>query len=251
MKLHELTDYLDEYLRIAEFEDTSQNGLQVEGPEEVNKVAFAVDASLAAFEQAVEAGAQLLVVHHGLFWDQPLRLVGPHYRRVRALIEGNCGLYAAHLPLDAHPEVGNNAELARLLGLEEHQPFGRYHGVQIGIAGVLEPPLEIAALIGRLVHALERPPVRVLAHGPEKAHRVGCVSGFAISMIDQVEEAGLDTYITGETSHSFFHQAAERGLNVLFAGHYATETLGVKALSRHVQERWDLQVAFLDLPTGM
>ncbi|HIQ00544.1 MAG TPA: Nif3-like dinuclear metal center hexameric protein [Anaerolineales bacterium] len=251
MKLRELTCYLDEYLRIAEIEDTSQNGLQVEGPEEVTKVAFAVDGCLAAFEQAVEAGAQLLIVHHGLFWDKPLRLVGPRFRRVQTLIQGGCGLYAVHLPLDAHPEVGNSAELARLLSLQETRPFGKYHGMEVGIAGVLEPPLEIAALIGRLIQALTVPPIRVLAHGPEKAHRVGCISGFAVSMIEQVEEAGLDTFITGETSHSFFHQAAERGLNVLFAGHYATETLGVQALARHLEEKFGLETAFLNIPTGM
>ncbi len=251
MKLSELTDYLDAYLRIAEIEDSSKNGLQVEGPEEVSKVALAVDGCLAAFEQAVEAEAQLLIVHHGLFWDEPLRLVGPHFRRVRTLIEGGCGLYAAHLPLDAHPEVGNNAELARLLGLGDVRPFGKYHGVEIGIAGVLDPPLEMPALIGRLIQALNRPPIRVLAHGPERAHRVGCISGFAVSMVDQVEEAGLDTFITGETSHGYFHQAAERGLNLLFAGHYATETLGVKALGRHLEEKFGLETIFLDIPTGM
>ncbi len=189
MQRDSLVAYLDEYLRIAEFQDTSQNGLQVEGPEEVTKVALAVDACLAAFERAVAEGAQLLVVHHGLFWDKPVRLVGPAFQRVRTLIEGHCGLYAAHLPLDAHPEVGNNAEMARLLGLEEVRPFGRYHGVEIGVAGVLDPPLEIAALIGRVIQAVNRPPVRVLAHGPAKAHRVGCVSGFAATVIEQVREA--------------------------------------------------------------
>ncbi len=247
----DLVTYLDEYLRIAEIEDTSQNGLQVEGPEEVTRVAFAVDACLAAFERAVAEGAQILIVHHGLFWDKPYRLVGPFYQRVRTLIEGKCGLYAAHLPLDAHPEVGNNAEMARLLGLKEVRPFGKYHGVEIGVAGVLEPPLEIPALIGRLIQALNRPPVRVLAHGPAKAHRIGCISGFAVSMIDQADEAGLDTFITGETSHAYYHLAAERGLNVLFGGHYATETLGVKALARHLEERFGLETVFLDIPTGM
>jgi len=251
MKRDDLVTYLDTYLRIAEIEDTSRNGLQVEGPEEVTKVAFAVDACLAAFEQAVEAGAQLLVVHHGLFWEKPLPLVGPHFRRVRTLIEGRCGLYAVHLPLDAHPEVGNNAELARLLGLRDTRPFGKYHGVEIGVAGAFDPPLEIPALIGRLIQALNRPPVRVLAHGPKEAHRVGCISGFSVPIIDQVREAGLDTFITGETSHAYFHQAAERGLNVVFAGHYATETLGVKALARHLKEKFGLETAFLDLPTGM
>jgi dinuclear metal center YbgI/SA1388 family protein len=251
MKLDELTTCLDEYLHVAEIEDRSQNGLQVEGPAEVTRVAFAVDACLAAFEQAVAARAQLLVVHHGLFWSDPLRLVGPLFRQVKTLVAGGCGLYGVHLPLDAHPEVGNNAELARLLGLRDTYPFARYHGVEIGIAGVLEPLLEVAALVERLTNGLGAPLIRVLAHGPERAARVGCISGGAMTMIDQVGEAGLDTFVTGETSHAFFHQAAERGLNVLFGGHYATEALGVKALARYLADRFALETVFLDAPTGM
>jgi len=251
MHRQELTTYLDDYLRVKEIEDTSQNGLQVEGPEEVTKVAFAVDGCQATFEQAVAGEAQLLVVHHGLFWAKPLRLVGPLFRQVQTLIQGGCGLYAVHLPLDAHPEVGNNAEMARLLGLQDTHPFGTYHGVEIGVAGVMDPPLPIPTLIGRLTQALTVPPIRILAHGPEEARHVGCISGGAASMIDQANEEGLDTYITGETSHSFFHQAAERGLNVLFAGHYATETLGVKALARHLGEKFGLETTFLNIPTGM
>ena len=251
MERDSLIDYLNEYLRVAEIEDTSQNGLQVEGPDEVTLVAFAVDGCQASFERAVAEEAQLLIVHHGLFWGEPARLVGPRFRRVKTLLEGGCGLYAMHLPLDAHPEVGNNAEMARLLRLEERKPFGEYQGLKIGFSGQLDPPLEISTLIGRLVEALGRPPIRVLDYGPEEIRRVGCVSGGAASMMDQVAEAGLDAYITGETSHDSFHQAGERELNVLFAGHYATETLGVKALARHLEERFELDTVFLDVPTGM
>ncbi len=251
MKCNELLAYLDDYLRVKEIKDASQNGLQVKGSEGVTKVAFAVDACLAAFEQTVTKGAQLLIVHHGLFWRKPLRLVGPHFRRVQTLIQGDCGLYAAHLPLDTHPEVGNNAEMARLLGLQETRSFGDYHGVEIGVAGILEPPLEIPTLLGRLIQTLHTPPIRVLGHGPEEAQRVGCISGFAADMIDQIDEARLDTFITGETSHTFFHQAAERKLNVIYGGHYATETLGVRALARHLAKKFGLETAFLDIPTGM
>ncbi|MBN1954914.1 MAG: Nif3-like dinuclear metal center hexameric protein [Anaerolineae bacterium] len=251
MKRTELVGYLDDYLRIAEFEDKSQNGLQVEGAEEVARVAFAVDACQATFDQAVAAGAQLLVVHHGLLWDKPLRLVGPHYQRIRALIAGNCGLYAVHLPLDAHLEVGNNAELARLIGLRETYPFARYKGNVIGVAGQLEPPLELPALIGRLIQATATTPLRVLDHGPQQAARVGCISGGAASMLEEVKAAGLDTFVTGETDHATFHDMIELGLNVIFAGHYATETLGVKALSRHLEEKWGIETVFVDVPTGM
>ena len=251
MRCDKLIDYLDDYLRVGEIEDESQNGLQVEGPDEIKRVAFAVDACLASFEQAVAEGAQLLVVHHGLFWSEPQRLIGPHFERVKTLIEGRCGLYAVHLPLDAHRQVGNNAEMARLLELRDTRPFGTYHGLDIGVAGVLEPPLDLPALIGRLIDALGTPPVRVLDHGPDEVRTVGCVSGGAASMMDQAAHEGLDAYITGETSHAFFHQAAELGLNVFFAGHYATETLGVKALARHLEDRFALDTVFMRIPTGM
>jgi len=251
MRLRDLVYYLDKYLRIDVFDDTSQNGLQVEGPEEVSVVTFAVDGCQEAFEAAVAANAQLLIVHHGLLWAQPRRLVGPLFRQVRTLIEGGCGLYAAHVPLDAHPEVGNNVELARLLGLQDTQPFGEYRGAAIGVAGNLDPPLEIPTLIGRLIEILHVPPMRVLNHGPAAARRVGCVTGGAAEMIEQADVAGLDTYITGEPRHVFFHEASERGLNVIFAGHYATETLGLKALAGHLEKGLGLRTEFLDIPTGL
>jgi len=251
MKREELITYLDDYLRVKEIEDSSQNGLQVEGPEDVTKVAFAVDSCQAAFERAVVTGAQLLIVHHGLFWSRPFRLVGPLFQRVRTLIEGGCGLYAVHLPLDCHPEVGNNAELARLLGLKDTRAFGEHQGQKIGIGGVLKPSIPLDVLVERLARATGEPPVRVLAHGPAEVSQVGCISGFGSDMMDQVVDAGFDTFVTGETSHSFFHQAAERGLNVVYGGHYATATRGVKALARHLEEKFGLETTFLDIPTGM
>ncbi len=251
MKRDELITYLDDYLRVKEIEDSSQNGLQVEGPEEGMKVAFAVDSCQAAFKQAVATGAQLLIVHHGLFWSKPFRLVGPLFQQIKTLIGGGCGLYAVHLPLDCHPEVGNNAELARLLVLKDTRAFGEYQGHKIGIGGVLEPPLPLDVLAEQLARATGEPPLRVLLHGPAEVSQVGCISGWGSDMMDQVVDAGFDTFVTGETSHSFFHQAAERGLNVVYGGHYATETLGVKALARHLGDKFGLETAFLDIPTGM
>jgi dinuclear metal center YbgI/SA1388 family protein len=251
MRCQELVAYLDDYLRVKEIGDSSQNGLQVEGPQGVTKVAFAVDGCQAVFDQAVAVGAQLLVVHHGLFWSEPLRLVGALFRKVRTLMDGGCGLYAAHLPLDLHPEIGNNAELVRLLGLKDARAFGEYHGVEIGIGGVLDPPLALDVLVERLTQATGEPPVRVLPHGPEKASWVGCISGGAASMMVQVAEAGCDTFVTGETSHADFYSAEDYGLNVIYGGHYATETLGVQALARHLAARFGLAVEFIDLPTGM
>jgi dinuclear metal center YbgI/SA1388 family protein len=251
VKSSELISYLDEYLRVNEIDDTAINGLQVAGPEEIARVAFAVDGCQASFDEAVARGVQLLVVHHGLFWGESLRLVGPHYLRVKTLLDGACGLYAVHLPLDAHPEVGNNTELARLLGLGNIRALGTYRGIDIGRVGDLIPPLDMPALLGRVAQAMAVPPIRVLAHGPETARRVACISGDAASMMDQVERAGVDTFITGETDHARFHEVAERGLNVIFSGHYATETLGVKALARHLEDVLGLTTVFLDFPTGM
>lgn len=251
MKRDELITYLDTYLRIREIEDSSQNGLQVEGPVEVMRVAFATDACLTAFDQAVAAGAQLLVVHHGLFWDKPQLLVGILLRRVRVLLEGKCGLYAAHLPLDVHPEVGNNVELARLLGMKMPRPFGEYRGIEVGVGGFLDPPLPVEALAERLAQATGEPVRRVLRHGSGMAARVACVSGGAAFLTDQVAAAGFDTFVTGETSHSYFHLAAEYGLNVVYGGHYATETLGVKALARHLADKFGLKTLTLSLPTGL
>ena len=251
MRRDELVAYLDEYLKIKTIQDESQNGLQVEGPEQVHKVVFAVDACREAFKHALAAGAQMLIVHHGLFWDKPIRLVGPLFGRVQALIKGECALYAVHLPLDLHLEVGNNAELARLLDLKERQPFGEYHGIKIGIAGELDSPLPLELLIRRLEQATGKHAVRVLAHGPELVSRVGCVSGGAAMLIDQAAQLGFDTFVTGEPSHSSFHYAAEHGLNVIFGGHYATETLGIKALARHVAEKFGLETLFVDIPTGL
>ena len=251
MRRKTLTEYLDGFLRIEQIEDQSQNGLQVDGPEEVTRVAFAVDGCEASFQRAVDEDAQLLIVHHGLFWGESLRVIGPHFRRLRVLMDGGCALYGVHLPLDLHPQVGHNAEMVRLLDLADREPFGDYHGVEIGFAGRFDHALDMPALIGRVVEALGRPPIRVLDYGPEVIERVACVSGGAASMVEQVAEGGLDAYITGETSHAAFHQIVELGLNVIFAGHYATETLGLKALAGHLEGKFGLETIFLELPTGM
>jgi dinuclear metal center YbgI/SA1388 family protein len=251
MKLKDLVTYLDDYLRVGEISDSSQNGLLVQGAEEVKKVACAVDCCQAAIDQAVTAKAQLLFVHHGLIWEQPIRLVGARFRYVKTLMEGGCGLYGAHLPLDMHPEVGNNAEMVRLLGMKEVQAFGLYKGNSLGFSGTLEAEMTLTDLARKVEEITGAELVQVHAYGPAKPGRVAVVSGGAASMIEAVEAAGCDTYITGETSHSYFHQSADRGLNVLFGGHYATETLGVKAMARHLEEKFGLETVFLELPTGV
>ncbi|MFH0939323.1 MAG: Nif3-like dinuclear metal center hexameric protein [Planctomycetota bacterium] len=250
MKCAKLIKYLNAFLRVSEIEDDSKNGLQVEGADEVAHVAFAVDACQAAFEQAVSKRTQLLIVHHGIFWNHSLTLTGPHYRRMKTLIQGNVGLYGAHLPLDAHPTVGNNAELIRVLGLKKRRPFGKYHKSVIGFAGELPHAVPLNLLVERLQRVTGLPPVRVLAFGPKRVRTVGCISGGAAEMLDQAHTAGFDLYVTGETQHRAFHDAQERRMNVIFGGHYATEVLGLKALARHVEKKFQLKTTFLDLPTG-
>jgi dinuclear metal center YbgI/SA1388 family protein len=250
MKRDDLSAYLDELLRIKEIDDPSDNGLQVEGGETVTRLALAVDASLAAFDGARAAGAQMLIVHHGLFWGKPVLVTGPHRRRLGLLFDADISLYAAHLPLDLHEEMGNNATLARWLELEEPVPFGSYGGQPIGMVGRLPAAQPLGQLATRVQDVLGEPLIQVWPFGPASVRRVGIVSGGAAFLIDQAAEAGVDVYLTGEMSHSSYHQARELGLNVIFGGHYATETAGLKTLADHLAERFDLETVFLDLPTG-
>jgi dinuclear metal center YbgI/SA1388 family protein len=251
MKQTDLIKHLDELLKNRDFKDSSQNGLQVDGAPEIRKVAFAVDACLDSFKGAVKAGAQMLIVHHGMFWDKLVVPTGTNYRRLKVLFDANVSLYASHLPLDAHPVLGNNAELCRRLGLRKRRAFGEYHGQMIGFGGQLSAPLTLEQLADRLRKATGGEAVRVFANGPRRVKSVGCISGGAGGMFDQSQRAGFDAYITGEGGHGNFHEIAERGANVILGGHYATETLGVKALQEHVAKKLKLATVFLDLPTGM
>jgi len=250
VQLAEVVSYLNGYLRIADIPDAPHalNGLQVSNAGTVTRVAAAVDLCEATVGLAAEQGADLLLVHHGLFWGGLEALTGRRYRRVAGLVKHGIALYSAHLPLDLHPDVGNNAVLARQLGVALRGAFGEEYGVPIGVWGEIDEPR--AALKQRLAGLLGGTP-RLLGFGPERAHRVGIVTGAAGSLIGQAAAAGLDTYITGEGPHHTFFDAEELGLNVLYAGHYATETVGVKALAEHLQTRFDLPWTFLDHPTGL
>ena len=250
MRRDELVEYLDDLLRIEAIEDSSNNGLQVEGVAEVRRLAFAVDAGLAAFEGARAAGAQMLLVHHGLFWSEPLMVTGLHRRRLGLLVNADLSLYAAHLPLDFHPELGNNATLARWLGLSGVEPFGQYKGQPAGYAGRLPEPLSLEAMVSRVEASLGEPVSGVWSFGKPTVETVAIISGGAARLVDQAAAAGVDVYLTGETSHGSFHDAQELGINVIFGGHYATETAGLKALAEHLAARFGLETTFLDLPTG-
>ncbi len=251
MRLDDLVRYLDDYLRIRdETADPPEalNGLQVANAGEVTRLAAAVDLCEATIRMAAEAGADALLVHHGLFWGGLRPLVGPAYARVARLITHNIALYAAHLPLDRHPDVGNNAELARLLGVTLRGEFGSYRGASIGVWGEVEASRDdFSRALAKTLGATPR----LLPFGPAQVRRVGIVTGAGGSLIPQAAAAGFDTFITGEGPHWTFFDAEELGINVFYAGHYATETVGVKALAEHVSKKYSIPWLFLDHPTGL
>lgn len=266
--LAEIVSYLDQYLRTSEVPDDGNalNGLQVENRGLVSRLVAAVDASLATIEglgsspsaMGKAAGAAhlpaLLIVHHGLFWEGHRALTGRRLLRVRALLDQDAALYASHIPLDLHPLVGNNAVLAARLGLENTRAFGVHKGVAIGITGSVPAGLgSRATLLEALAKALAIAPsaVRLIPGGPERISRVGVITGAGGSAIAEAREAGCDSFITGEGAAHTYFDAMELGLNVFYAGHYATETVGVNALAQHLGERFSLPWEFHDHPTGM
>lgn len=252
MKLESVVQYLDEYLAVARHPDHAHalNGLQVGGPDEVSSIVAAVDASEATITEAARREADLLLVHHGLFWDGLRPLTGRLLRRVRPLLSAEVALYSCHLPLDGHPEVGNNALLARALGVVLEGRFAPYQGAEIGWHGALETAVEPARLAD-LVETAVGGPVRLLAGGPARVERVGVVTGDGASVVREAASLGLHALVTGEASHHTYFDAQELGIHVVLAGHYATETFGVKALAAHLAERFGLTWDFVDLPTGL
>ena len=248
--LTELTRFLDDYLNTAEIPDYpgALNGLQVESDRPIGRVAAAVDATEASIAAASEWGADLLLVHHGLFWSGNRPVTGRRYRRLKALLDSRMAVYSSHLPLDAHPEVGNNAVLARELGVEVDGRFAEHQGLALGVHGGMDLTRE--ALCARLDDLLGGR-VKLIPGGPERVRRVGVLTGGGGSFAEAALEAGLDALVTGEGSHHTYFDAMEGGLNLYYGGHYATETWGVKALAEHIAGRFGLDWTFVDLPTGL
>ena len=250
MNIRELSAYLDTYLNTADVPDYAGaiNGLQVENSGRVNRLAAAVDASEASIRRAIELGCDVMLVHHGLFWDGNQPLTGRRYRRVAQLINGDVALYSSHLPLDVHPEVGNNAQLARALDIDIQGTFADQQGRDAGVWGILNVARE--TLTARLDDVLGVR-VRLLAGGGERVARVGVITGSAGSMIHHAVAANLDAFITGEGVHHTYFDAMESGINVYYGGHYATETFGVRALAKHIEEKFGIPWEFIDQPTGL
>ncbi|NOZ80796.1 MAG: Nif3-like dinuclear metal center hexameric protein [DPANN group archaeon] len=248
MRRKALVEKLDALLKVKDIPDDSLNGLQVGGKEEVKKVAFAVDACMATIKKAAKEKCDMLIVHHGLFWKTLKPMTGIMGRRVKALFDNGISLYAAHLPLDMHPTLGNNAQL-KLFGLKKKKPFAQYHGFPIGFCGEILP-LALQDLVLKASNTLDSD-VAVYDFGKEKVKTMGISSGGSAFALDEAMEKELDVLLIGEAGHSQYHYLVESGMNILVAGHYATETRGLKALQKHIQQKMKLKTTWIDMPTGL
>lgn len=247
MKLTALTNLLDQYLDISSFADAAVNGLQVQNSGSVTKIGLAVDACLETILLATQENCNLLLVHHGIFWGSAPPICGHHYRRVQALILADMSLYAAHLPLDAHPEVGNNIQIAKQLGLNNVVPFGSLGGPPLGVQGCLPTPRSWEAALGecRRVVGQEKATLRF---GPELISRVGIITGSATDphLFEEANRAELDLFITGEPKQPAYSLAQELNLNIFYGGHYQTEKTGVMALGEYLEKQLGLPTVFLE-----
>ena len=242
-----MAEFLDRELNVAAFPDDSHNGLQVQNSGAVQCVVAGVDASMAFFEKAAARKAALLVCHHGLSWgDSFKRITGLNYRRLKYLLDRDMALYACHLPLDAHPRLGNNAQICRALGLRGVRPFGRYHGVAIGFRGALPRPMAYAAFKTR-VRAPFGHTLDAMDFGKSSVRTVAVVSGGAAEEVAEAGESGIDVYISGEPKLMAWHLAQEYGIHAIFAGHYATEVFGVKAVANLLAARFHVRAEFVDM----
>jgi dinuclear metal center YbgI/SA1388 family protein len=250
MERSALTAYMDEYLRLSEIRDYGPQGLQIEGTAEVRRIVATVDSGPPCIAAAIERGADMLLVHHGIFWGETKRIAGSFGRLVRRCLEADLNLYAAHLALDAHPEVGNNAVLAERLGLEVKGWWGEYKGTPIAALAEASPGTTLDTFAGAIEQWVGAP-VLIQAKGPSQVRRVGICSGGAAEMAAEAAALGCDTFLTGEPSQSHFYIAEAEGINVIYGGHYSTETVGVQALGEHVALKFGLDFEFVDLPTGL
>ncbi|WCJ59197.1 Nif3-like dinuclear metal center hexameric protein [Fontisphaera persica] len=248
--LQAMVQYCDRELRVRHIQDYegAVNGLQVENEGRVRRIAAAVDASLATVKMAIAAQADLLVVHHGLFWGPVIPWTGRKRELLQLLLGHNLAVYSVHLPLDMHPRLGNNACLARALGWQKCTPFFNWKNQLLGLQTRLRlPRAELAARLERAVGG----PVKLIPGGPDICRRVGLVTGGAGGDLKTAAAEGVDTFITGEGPHWTYALAEELQMNVLYAGHYATETFGVKALAEQLSRKFRVPWVFLDHPTGL
>jgi dinuclear metal center YbgI/SA1388 family protein len=247
-QIRELIAYLDDLLESSAFADYGPNGLQVPGRDDVAHVVTGVSASAELFERAAALDGDLVLVHHGLFWGEPAGPVSPALkRRLKLLFDHDLALAAYHLPLDAHPELGNNALIATGLGAISAEPFAVHRGRAIGVIATFDPPRPRAQLVADVAALTQRDPL-VFPAGPEQVRRLGIVSGSAADDIQEAIALGLDAFLTGEPAERIMSIAHEGDVTFLAAGHYATETFGIRALDELLARHFDLRHTFVDIP---
>jgi dinuclear metal center YbgI/SA1388 family protein len=248
--LDEIVSYTDRFLRIRDVGDwdNALNGLQIENSGRITRIGAAVDVSTRVLTEAAKQDVDLLIVHHGLFWPGLQPIKGALRRQLRIAFENDVALYSAHLPLDIHAQVGNNAQLVAALGLKSAQPFLEEQGQPVGFT--IRASLPRSELVRKLQKALNGP-VKVFGFGPKQTRAIGVVTGAAGSEIYRVADEGIDTFITGEAPHWAAVAADEVGVNLLLGGHYATEVFGVRALAAHLSKRFRVPWEFIECPTGL
>ena len=248
--LPEIVDYTNDFLRIREIGDwdNALNGLQIENSGNVTKIGASVDASTRVLAAAAKQNVDLVIVHHGLFWQGLQPVTGALHRQLELAFENNIALYSAHLPLDLHFEVGNNAQLAAALGLTSIQPFFEEKGQLVGVKARVSLPRDE---VDRKLQKALTGPIKAFMFGPRKTGTIGIITGGAGSEIYKIAQEGIDTFITGEAPHWAAVAADELRMNLLLGGHYATEVFGVKALAAHLSKRFKIPWAFIDCPTGL
>lgn len=253
MKLAELKAYLDEELRIAAITDypNALNGLQLDSSkEEIQTVGCAVDANFMTIVKSVKQQVDLLLVHHGLFWGGAKPFTGVDYAKYELAFDSKLAIYSAHLPLDVHPVFGNNILLAKALGLEpDGGTFLDYKGQPLGIT--CKADIMLPDLVTRFEASIENGHPHVCAGGPMKVARVGICTGAAGDLVEEAHRSGIDTFITGEGPHWSYLRGEELGMNLIFGGHYDTETLGVRALAEHLSEKFKLGLEYINHPSGI
>ena len=255
MTLNELDKWFRSFLKIEDFaNDVSKNGIQIENSapdaKQIKKIAFAVDACEETVQKAAAANADVLFVHHGLFWGGCETITGSFYKRVAPFLKNDIALYGCHIPLDANNPYGNNYGLAARINLKDLQSFGSWHGMEIGVKGILEKPLTVEQLAEKILGTGEKP-LFILPFGKKEIKSVGIVSGGAADDVGQAVEEGLDAFVTGEIFHELYHYVKESGINMISAGHYQTETVGVNLVKQKVEKELGLETIFIDIPTGL
>ena len=253
-KLKDVVKFLDKYLGRKGVKDTSCNGLQVKGKSDVSKIAFTENASLDTFKMALAKEADLIVVHHGLFWkgnpNKNIAMKKVDRERVKLLGKNKVSLYASHLPLDKHRIVGNNAQLLKLLGAKEKSTFAKFGKFSIGLIGEFRPTVPISRIV-KILNRKLKTKCRALLFGPKKIRTIAvCSGGGGSSVFYEALRKKVDLYLTGEISERYT-SAKDAKFNVIFAGHYATETVGVKALMKVVKKKFKVKTIFIDDPTGL